>query len=421
MSVINMLFTVLSCSFVHMIIVEYLSTRNIKPSGKTRFEFFAALFVIFLSGHVISRESCVYYPLIMFIPPLCAFYINRLSIPEAFALSAAGDIIILSGEITAYVTGIKPEMFLHCLVKNLATLLIAVLVTAAVLTVKKRLPYSKFENNIGFYFLLFLFMSILLNFYMTVLINDYPLVTYLANFCYKALIFMLLVYIHTLNAKTRYEQKSRDLARLVKYTRRLENVCDDLTGLKHNYSNILLSINGYLCEKRFDELRDYLSNHVLKDYCKSLNSNFLPSLKHVRNPALKGIIFSKLNQAAMKNIKLFINIFSRIEINNIDPADLVKIIGILFDNAIEACENSSGNELHLGMDSDSSHTSILIGNTYCRLPDLSRICERGYSTKGDNRGFGLYYLKKILSFYPHAQLKTTVNDNIFFQELIIIK
>jgi len=118
---------------------------------------------------------------------------------------------------------------------------------------------------------------------------------------------------------------------------------------------------------------------------------------------------------------LFINIFSKIEISNIDPADLVKIIGILLDNAIEACENSQDNELHLGMDSDNTHTSILIGNTYCSLPDPELIYEQGFSTKGNNRGLGLYYLRKILSLYPHAHLKTTVSDNIFFQELIIMK
>jgi len=422
MSASDIMITAFTCSLIHLIMVEYLGAKHIRRSARLYFSYLSLMSLIYFSVHTVIREPFLYYPVTLFLFPACTCYFYRFGTAEAFALSMLSDIIILFGELLAQFFNLQgPKAgFLYTAVKNLFSLVFAALVTAIAELIKKRPANKKPAGSNICSILFFALINAALNFYF-LLINENFHKTNLANLSFRMLVFIFLTYVLSLKSKERFEQKTRDCARLSRYIRQIENECDDLAGLKHNFSNILLSINGYLYDNRFSELRDYLNNHVLKDYCRNLNYSFLTSLKFIQNPALKGIIFSKLNQAAAKNIKLFINIFSKIEISNIDPADLVKIIGILLDNAIEACENSQDNELHLGMDSDNTHTSILIGNTYCSLPDPELIYERGFSTKGNNRGLGLYYLRKILSLYPHAHLKTTVSDNIFFQELIIMK
>lgn len=422
------LITVFTCSLVHVLTVIYLNIRNIRQSKQGYLKFFATSLIVNLSAAVLTPKTYIYFPVTLFLLPLCTFYIYRLGIAEAFALSTVSDIIILFGEliVQSFLNNIPSINFLisdnlsYTIVKNLSVLFFMTVVITAANLIKKIHLTKKITKNIIYYLLFFTLMNIIFNIFL--LSSDTAADRiYLSNFSYKICVLILLIYILSLISKVRFKYRSKKYIQLNKYIRIIEEMYEDLASQKHNFSNILFSINGYIDDNRISELREYLDNYVLKDYCVSVNNNFMASLKYVQNPALKGIIFSKLNQAAMKNIKLFINIFTEIEVYNIEPTDLVRIIGILLDNAIEACEKSPQNELHLGMDSDNTHTSILIGNTYYQLPDLKQITKRGYSTKGENRGFGLYNLKKILSLYPHAHLKTTVSDNMFFQELIIMK
>ncbi|UZQ86128.1 GHKL domain-containing protein [Thermoclostridium stercorarium] len=418
----DMLTTAFTRSLIHALAANYLNARNVRKSYRLNLKFFSMAFLICFWSCAFLHEPYVYYPINLFLLPLWMSYVYKLGITETFALSTISDLIIFFGELSgqAFIDAFSGNILYRTAVKNAVSLFITAVVISAASLIKKR-QLSKKLTKVSIYYVLF-FAAVNAAFNVLLFLSGTGTYNiYLKNFGYKLFIATFLIYVLSLRGKARFEQRCRDYIRLNRYTRLIENMYDDLAGQKHNFSNILFSINGYLLDNRFSELSEYLNNHVLKDYCRNLSHSFLGPLKYIQNPALKGIVFSKLNEAATKNIKLFINIFNEIEINNIDPSDLVKIIGILLDNAIEACEKSPDNELHLGMDSDNTHTSILIGNTYYQLPDLNMICERGYSTKGKDRGFGMYNLKKILSLYPHAHLKTTINGNLFFQELIIMK
>lgn len=420
--------TVFTCSLVHTAAVIHLNIKNIRQPFKVYFKLFAASFIIHCSALVLIHKPYIYFTATLFLVPLCTFHIYRLGIAEAFALSTVSDIIILFGELAEQellnkMPAINPQLpykVKYIVAKNLTVFFIMAMVIAIARLIRKRPLNKRTPKNIIYHIVFLVMGNVILN--IVFLLSKAPFdKIHLANFSYKTCVYILMIYILTLSSIARFEHRSKKYIQLNKYIQTIEEMYDDLARQKHDFSNILLSINGYINDNRISELRDYMNNYVMRDFCKSLNNNFAVYLKYIQNPALKGVIFSKLNQAAMKNIKLFINIFNEIEIHNIDPTDLARIIGILFDNAIEACEKSPQNELHLGMESDKTHTSILIGNTCYQMPDLELICNRGYSTKGKNRGLGLYSLKKILALYPNAHLKTSVSDNMFFQELIIMK
>jgi len=427
MSDFDSLTAALTFSLVHVLTVIYLNSKNARRSKPVCLKLFAISFLIILSSGILIQDSCLYYPVVLFLLPLCTFYVYRLSIAEAFALSVVSDFIILFGELAVrtvmnkYHTGDFASFggFMQTVLRILFFLFIVAVLIAFTSFTRKRATGRTVTKSTVIYVLLLASVNIALNIYI-ISGTDFEKV-YLWNLGYKATVFILLLFILSLGSKMRLEYRNRKYKQLSRYTRTIEELCDNLISLKHDFSNILLSINGYLDDNRISELREYLGKYVLKDYCRNTQSSFALSLRHIQNPALKGIIFSKLDQASRKNIKMFVSIFNDIYICNIAPSDLARIIGILLDNAIEACENSTRNELHLGMESDKPHISILIGNTYCQLPDMTLIGKRGYSTKGKNRGFGLYNLNRILSLYPHAHLKTSVIDNMFFQELIILK
>jgi len=424
----DILVTVFTGSLVHVMTVVYLNLKNVRQPGQVYLKLFAASFIIYYSSGLLIQKPYIYFPLTLFLLPLCTFYIYRIGFAETFALSAVSDIILFFGELTVntiinqvpaagYPASYKMN---YTLAKNVITLLITAMVISIARLIRRKHYNKKILKNIIYYTMFFSAGNAVINVFFHLSETSFEK-TYQANFCYKTSVYILLIYILTLSGKVRYEHRSRNFMQLNKYIRAMEAMYDDLACQRHDFSNILLSINGYIDDNRISELREYINNYVARDLCKNACNSFAAYLKYIQNPALKGVIFSKLNQAATKNIKLFVNIFNEIEICNIDPTDLARIIGILLDNAIEACEKSPRTELHLGMESDNTHTSILIGNTCYQMPDLELVCERGYSTKGSNRGIGLYNLKRILALYPHAHLMTSVSGNMFFQELIIMK
>jgi len=57
-------------------------------------------------------------------------------------------------------------------------------------------------------------------------------------------------------------------------------------------------------------------------------------------------------------------------------------------------------------------------DTGLKIDDISK---KGVSSKGENRGLGLYKVKDILSRYPKIKHETTVSNGMFLQRLIIDK
>lgn len=81
---------------------------------------------------------------------------------------------------------------------------------------------------------------------------------------------------------------------------------------------------------------------------------------------------------------------------------LVEILGNLIGNAIEAMEKEEiEKKLHVSIIEVEKYIEIEVRNTSKFVPRnvVSRFFEKGYSQKGDNRGLGLFSVKKICDEY----------------------
>jgi two-component system, LytTR family, sensor histidine kinase AgrC len=65
--------------------------------------------------------------------------------------------------------------------------------------------------------------------------------------------------------------------------------------------------------------------------------------------------------------------------------------------------------------------TINVENNYEGVLDVKKIQKKGFSTKGNNRGFGLAITNQILSKYTNVLHNTFAEDSMFKQELIIKK
>lgn len=125
--------------------------------------------------------------------------------------------------------------------------------------------------------------------------------------------------------------------KLQEYTNQIENMYSSLRSFKHDYSNIMLSMSGYLESNDIEGLKTYFDREILplsKDISK--NTAHINQLMNIKITELKSIISSKLLYAIDLNINVNIEVADEITALPMDTLDLSRVIGIFLDNAIEA-------------------------------------------------------------------------------------
>lgn len=213
-----------------------------------------------------------------------------------------------------------------------------------------------------------------------------------------------------------------ELEKLTEYTNNIEVLNEDIRAFKHDFVNILSCIRGYLDTDNFDGLKSFFLDKILP-----LNNNLnkhslrLNLLSNIKTPEIKGLISSKVLKAKSEGIDIFIDISDPIEDIKMDTIDLCRILGILLDNAIEAAVLCTNPILKLGIIKKQRSISFIVINSFeGETPKIHEIYVRGFSTKGTGRGIGLANLKSILSNYYNTILDTSIEDNLFIQNIEII-
>ncbi len=240
-------------------------------------------------------------------------------------------------------------------------------------------------------------------------------------------IILLIVY---LNIKTRQMDKQRiqelkdnQLADLTSYVQQIEAMYGELRGFRHDYHNVLISLNESIKTKDLSIIEDTY-NRILNQEGISLDDEHysLARLNNLKTLPIKGIFSTHIIQAWQKNIPVNIEIDDVIQNEAIDILDYVRIASILLDNAIEAAEKAENPFLTIVFLRDETMNEIqLIIENSCpdEVIDITKIFKKDYSTKGENRGLGLATVQAILQNYTNLSLQTEYQFGVFRQVLMI--
>lgn len=98
---------------------------------------------------------------------------------------------------------------------------------------------------------------------------------------------------------------------------------------------------------------------------------------------------------------------------------LCKLIGIYFDNAIEAAAESRKKNLTIEVYELKDKVSIVISNSFKRHTNLKDRNKKGISSKGEGRGNGLYFASKLIKENPWLEEKQEIIDGYYIEQLII--
>lgn len=201
----------------------------------------------------------------------------------------------------------------------------------------------------------------------------------------------------------------------------LECMIDESRSIRHDYKNILATMSGYLQEDAYTGLKKYFENNI-RDFCVSADKSgkIWSALADVQPMELKGFLYEKALRASSMQVDFQVVIEQGAVIRYPDMVNLIRVFGNLLDNAIEAAAESEDKYITLHILKKESSVFFIIQNTFKEKPDLEKIFEKGYTTKGDEHGNGLYFVKEYLEKRDDIYPIFSIERNEFVQSLEIV-
>lgn len=294
---------------------------------------------------------------------------------------------------------------------------------------------EKYKDNWNQFFLLFI--NILLTLCCIIQFGNYWIERYLIKdenpirkYLIAIFILVIVLLVIYLNIKTRQLDKQRiqqlkdnQLADLTSYVQQIEAMYSELRSFRHDYHNVLISLNQSIKTKDLSVIEDTYARILETEGIVLEDEHYaLGKLNNLKTLPIKGIFSTHIIQAWQKNIPVHLEIEDIIQDEPIEVLDYVRITSILLDNAIEAAEDAENPFVTIVFlkNKKEKEIQLTIENSCSDEPiDIVKIFDKDFSTKGKNRGLGLATIQTILQNYTNLSLQTEYQDGVFRQILMI--
>ena len=189
------------------------------------------------------------------------------------------------------------------------------------------------------------------------------------------------------------------------YTQMVETIAgtkflvDSMRANNHDFTNKLHVILGLIQMDMKDEAMKYIENITL------VQKQTIDRIMHsALEPSIAALLIGKAARASELNVNfIFDEGSSYLRADCPLPEnELITVIGNFIDNALDAMDTNNDpgtlKELEFGIYSRPGSLLITVGDTGCGIPEENKkhIFEKGFSTKGEGRGTGLYQTGKIV-------------------------
>lgn len=172
---------------------------------------------------------------------------------------------------------------------------------------------------------------------------------------------------------------------------------DSMRANNHDFTNKLHVILGLIQIGQYEKAVSYIQNISI------IQRETISKVMHaIENPSFAALIVGKIARASECNVKFILNEGScfRNEDISLPSEALVTITGNLIDNALDSMnlDSKTEKELSVGIYTRPDELLIIVKDTGTGIPDeiKEKIFENGFSTKGNNRGIGLYHTKQLI-------------------------
>ncbi len=186
----------------------------------------------------------------------------------------------------------------------------------------------------------------------------------------------------------------------------VEEMANQLTGFKnyatalraqtHEFMNKMHVIMGLIDMKAYDELKKYT-----QEIAYNRQSEVAYVVTRLKDITLAGFILGKISRSRELQIDFSLSdeseIHSELEVPSVH--DLVLIIGNIVENAFDVLKKFQGERIvNLSILDFDKEIVIVVEDSGPGMSDEVRenLFRRGYSSKGDGHGFGLYLVKQSI-------------------------
>ena len=224
-----------------------------------------------------------------------------------------------------------------------------------------------------------------------------------------------------IDSKNDYKVLSDEYDILFNYVQNFEDWIEKEQLNRHEYKNQLAVLRTVAKDKKVKSKID----EILDDNI-NIEDEVVNKLKDLPKGGIKGLMYYKAAIAKKKKINLVVDVSfkSNTKLKKLDESQMkiiCKLIGIYFDNAIEASFETRNKYLLLEIYELSDKINIVISNSFVMSDNFYERNKKGISTKGIGRGNGLYYASNILSKNKWLESKQEIIDEYYIQTLSIKK
>ena len=198
----------------------------------------------------------------------------------------------------------------------------------------------------------------------------------------------------TLRDQSEMKQLITELSGTEKYN-------DSLREQSHHFMNKLHVLQGLIELKSYEEVAKYIT-YLKQDYHEKIGH----ITENIKVPSIAGFLLAKARESRNKDIQLVVDSDSLLyQHNGLETIynELLIILGVLIDNSIDTLENKNDGKiivyLYLNLEEKVLLCSVEDNGAGIKEVDKERVFERGYSTKGENRGYGLEAVETIVKKY----------------------
>ena len=203
-----------------------------------------------------------------------------------------------------------------------------------------------------------------------------------------------------------------------------EKMLDYQRVSNHENKNQLLVIQGMI-DKTNTKALEYL-DEIIKEKRED-DEGIYTSASIIPQGGLQGLVYQKMLKMKENNITINLKVERKVRKINLDnlPSktnyDLCRAVGIIIDNAIEENLNLKEREILICMYILDEYLVIEVSNKCSVIPDMTRLDEKGYTTKSNGHGYGLSLLKEIVDSNKNIINERSINKDIFTQIIKIKK
>lgn len=194
----------------------------------------------------------------------------------------------------------------------------------------------------------------------------------------------------------------------------IHQLIGDIRKKQHDYHNHLQALSMITATSNdLTDVRERMETYV--DHIT--DQEVLEPLLRLNQVIVSGFLYSKIKEAESKGKKIEVSVQTTRLSTKLFDHEWIELLGVLIDNGLEAI--SQGESLRIILDSNEAKNVVTVMNPFEIVDDatFSKWFQIGVSTKGENRGIGLYNLKKTVSkrqgLVAYGNTKEAVNQVYF--------